>query len=125
MPHTKANPAAKKADRKPQSGSKPTVTQQVRAEHQERLRAYIERFVNEAWTEEIHFLSDVLMDWESNRTGGSRHPEDFEVPIYTAFQLNINDKALIEVPFSKKGQVNEFVAGLAVDNCIQGLEEQA
>lgn len=117
MPHTKAKPVQPiKADRKPQSGSKPGPTEQVRAEQKERLQTLFEQFVNEAWPEEIRFMNDVLADWDSNGGGnGPRKISDAEVPIYSAVQVNLNSKSLVEVPFSHVGEVQEFIATL---DCI-------
>ena len=111
MPHTKTQPI--KADRKPESGSRPGLTQQIRAEQKERLQTHFEKFVDEAWPEEIRFLNDVLTDWESNSCGDrTRKLSDFEVPIYSAVQVNLNSKSLVEVPFFHVDEVEEFVATL-------------
>ena len=120
MPQTKAKlvqpqPAVKA----PQSTS---PTQQARERIQADLGRCFEQFLADAWPEETRFMVDVLTDWESNRTGGARQPEEFEVPIYSACQLNLNSKALIEVPFAHREKVNAFVASLAVGDCIASLE---
>jgi len=62
------------------------------------LEIYFRAFLKSAWEEEKRFLLDVFKSWDA-RTIPESATKTGEVPLLTAFQVNVDGMAVQKVPY--------------------------
>jgi hypothetical protein len=106
-------PTSGSAEPKPARKDSARIARQIYQTAKDELEGNLERFVERSSMEEKRFINAVLVDWGSINFGRPRDLGEYEVPIYSAVQLNIDGLHCLAIPDDDMiPRIEEFIAAL-------------